>query len=141
MASRPFPPDWAPPTPLSAADNAYLTRVEDGAPMGRFLRENYWFPAILSVKLLADGDPQRVKLLGDRLVAFRSTDGRVAIFNEACPHRRTSLALARNEDNALRCIYHGWKFGVDGTVLETPTQPYEQEAFCKKVPLKSYPTR
>lgn len=126
---------------MTREDNRLLTQVANGAPMGAFLRENYWVPAVLSSSLIADGTPVRVGLLGDKFVAFRSTDGRVGFFNEACPHRRTSLALARNEDNALRCIYHGWKFGVDGTVLETPTQPHDREAFCKKVPLRHYPTR
>src|SRR5690606_10281083 len=100
-----------------------LTQVCGNAPMGRMLREHWWVPAALSDKLEADGAPLRVQLFGKRYVAFRATDGRVGFFNEACPHRGASLALARNEDNALRCIYHGWKFGVDGVTLEVPTQP------------------
>lgn len=126
---------------LSAQDNRLITRVEGDAPMGRFLRENFWFPAGLSEVLEADGQPLRVQLLGRRYVAFRSTDGRVGFFNEGCPHRGTSLALARNEDNALRCIFHGWKFGVDGVVREAPTQPTHHEEFCRKVPLIHYPVR
>jgi phthalate 4,5-dioxygenase oxygenase subunit len=127
--------------PLSREENKLLTRVADGAAMGRFLRENYWLPATLSQELVADGSPKRVRLLGQRLVAFRATDGRVGIFDEACPHRRVSLALARNEDNALRCIFHGWKFDVSGVVREVPTQSRDQAAFCSKVPLKHYPVR
>jgi phenylpropionate dioxygenase-like ring-hydroxylating dioxygenase large terminal subunit len=126
---------------MTREDNELLTRVANGAPMGRFLRENYWFPAALSSTLIAGGAPVRVQLLGDKFVTFRSHDSRIGFFNEACPHRRTSLALARNEDNALRCIYHGWKFGVDGTVLETPTQPHDRESFCKRVPLHRYSVR
>lgn len=126
---------------LSREENELLTRVANGAPMGRFLRENYWFPAVLSGSVTGGGAPVRVQLLGDRFVALRTHDGRVGFFNEACPHRRTSLALARNEDNALRCIYHGWKFGVEGKVLETPTQPHDRDGFCRKVPLRHYPAR
>jgi len=126
---------------LSTADNELLTRVEGDAPMGKFLVDNFWFPAGLSIVLEADGPPLRVELLGRRFVAFRSTDGRVGFFNEACPHRGVSLALARNEDNALRCIFHGWKYGVDGEVKEVPTQPTNHDAFCKHVPLKHYPVR
>lgn len=126
---------------VSKADNELMTRVEGDAPMGQFLRQNYWFPAGLSSTLEADGAPERIRLLGRNYVAFRSTDGRVGVFNEGCPHRGASLMLARNEDNALRCIFHGWKFRVDGTVVECPTQPDHQEAFCKTVPLKHYPTR
>ena len=126
---------------LSAEDNTLLTLVEGDAPMGRFLKETFWFPAGLSEVLEADGKPLRVQLLGRRFVAFRSTDGRVGFFNEGCPHRGVSLALARNEDNALRCIFHGWKFGVDGVVREAPTQPAHHDEFCRKVPLKHYPVR
>lgn len=122
-------------------DNELLTRVENGAPMGEMLRNSFWFPATVSAKLIAGGAPVRVRLIGENFVAFRAGDGRVGFFNEACPHRRASLALARNEDNALRCLFHGWKYGVDGTVLEVPTEPNNQTDFCKKVPLKHYPTR
>lgn len=121
-------------------DNELITRVEAGAPMGEMLRNNFWFPAALSCKLISDGAPLRVRLLGQSFVAFRSTDGRVGFFNEHCPHRRASLVLARNEDNALRCIFHGWKYGVDGTVVEVPTEPHNKTAFCKRVPLKHYRT-
>jgi phthalate 4,5-dioxygenase oxygenase subunit len=126
---------------MRAEENHLITRVENGAPMGQMLRENFWFPAALSIKILAGKSPLRVKLLGEQFVAFRASDGRVGFFDENCPHRRASLALARNEDNALRCIFHGWKFGVDGTVLEVPTQPHNAAEFCKKVPLQHYPVR
>ena len=126
---------------LSVKDNELLTRVEGGAPMGKMLRENYWFPATIASKLVAGGAPVRVRLIGEQFVTFRTEDGRVGFFNEACPHRRASLAIARNEDNALRCMFHGWKFGVDGTVLEVPTEPNNRTEFCKKVPFKHYPVR
>ncbi len=126
---------------MKASDNELITRVENGAPMGEMLRSNFWFPATPSSKLLADKAPVRVRLLGEPFVAFRSTDGRVGFFNEHCPHRGASLALARNEDNALRCIFHGWKYGVDGTVLEVPTEPHNKTDFCRRVPIKSYPAR
>ena len=126
---------------MKASDNELITRVENGAPMGEMLRNNFWFPAVLSCKLIADRAPVRVRLLGEPFVAFRSTDGRVGFFDEHCPHRGASLALARNEDNALRCIFHGWKYGVDGTVLEVPTEPHNKTSFCQGVPLRHYPTR
>ena len=108
---------------LNQQDNDLLTRVSNGAPMGRMLKQHWWIPAAISKKLVADGAPQRVRLFGDNYVAFRATNGTVGFFDEACPHRGASMALARNEDNALRCIYHGWKFSVDGVTVEVPTQP------------------
>lgn len=126
---------------ISAATQELLVRVERDAPMGKYLRMNFWFPACRSGSLVADAPPRRVRLLGENYVAFRSTDGRTGFFREGCPHRGVSLTLARNEDNALRCIYHGWKFRVDGKVVEVPTQPQHHDEFCRKVPLKHYPTR
>ncbi len=126
---------------LSEQDNALLTQVCGNAPMGRMLRQHWWVPAALSDKLEADGAPLRIQLFGKRYVAFRATDGRVGFFNEACPHRGASLAIARNEDNALRCIYHGWKFRVDGVTVEVPTQPNNAAEYARHVPLKHYPVR
>jgi len=127
--------------PISREENDLLSQVEGQAPMGALLRDNFWVPAILASRVDAGGDPVRVKLIGERYVAFRAHDGRVGFFDEDCPHRLVSLALARNEDNALTCIFHGWKFGVDGTVLDVPTQPFDRAAFCEKVPLRHYPVR
>jgi phenylpropionate dioxygenase-like ring-hydroxylating dioxygenase large terminal subunit len=126
---------------LSKADNERLTRVGPGTPMGEMLRE-FWHPAARSAALEADGAPKRVRLLGENFVAFRATDGRVGLFQENCPHRGVSLALARNEENGLRCIFHGWKFSIDGICTDTPTEPAERRAkFCKRVPLRHYPVR
>jgi phenylpropionate dioxygenase-like ring-hydroxylating dioxygenase large terminal subunit len=125
---------------LTKEQNELLTRVEGDAPMGKMLRQ-YWIPALRSEALVADGDPVRVRLFGQNYVAFRATNGQVAIFDEGCPHRGASLLLARNEDCALTCIYHGWKFGVDGK-CDVPTEPEDRRAaFAAKVPLKKYPVR
>src|SRR5215470_1945360 len=94
---------------LTQEQNELLTRVEGHAPMGRLMREHYWIPACVSSQLIADGAPIRVRLLGKDYVAFRASDGRVGFFDERCPHRGTSLVLARNESCGLRCIFHGWK--------------------------------
>ena len=80
--------------------------------MGEMIRQHYWIPAVPASKLVADGAPIRVRLLGGNYVAFRATDGRVGVIDEQCPHRRASLALAHNEENGLRCLYHGWKINV-----------------------------
>lgn len=124
---------------LTAEENELLTRVEGDAPMGRLMRENYWIPALVSSQLVADGAPVRVRLVGRDYVAFRATDGRVGFFDEGCPHRGTSLALARNEECGLRCIFHGWKIDVSGQVVDVPTHTPNPEAFAAKVPVAHYP--
>ncbi|OOG53104.1 Rieske 2Fe-2S domain-containing protein [Polaromonas sp. C04] len=123
---------------MSKEDNELLTRVENGAPMGEMIRQHYWLPAVPSVKLEADGAPVRVRLLGGNYVAFRATDGSVGVLDEQCPHRKASLALARNEENGLRCLYHGWKFNVKGEVVEAPNHAGDQEQFCSHVRVNRY---
>jgi len=125
---------------ISKEENELLCRVENGAPMGQMLRQHYWMPAAPSLSLEAGGAPLRITLLGEKLVVFRGHDGRVACFDEQCPHRKASLALGRNEGNALTCIYHGWKFSVDGTMIEAPNQVGDQQRFCKSVRFNSYTT-
>lgn len=126
---------------LSREDNELLTRVEGDAPMGAMLRQNYWVPALRAGRLERDGAPVHVRLFGKDYVAFRATDGRVGFFDEKCPHRGVSLTLARNEDCALRCIFHGMKFHVSGQVVEAPTQTVNPEAFTRSMKLKHYPAR
>ena len=122
---------------LTAEQNELLTRTGPGTPMGETMRR-YWLPALLSRELPEpDGPPVRVKLLGELLVAFRDTSGRVGLLEEHCPHRGASLWLGRNEENGLRCVYHGWKFDVDGRCLGMMNEPVE---FKELVRARSYPT-
>ena len=104
---------------LTDDDNRRMTRVGPGTPMGGVMRR-YWLPFLLSDELPPGSEPRRVELLGERFVAWRDDSGRVGLYDEACLHRGASMALARAEGDGLRCIYHGWKFAVDGTVLATP---------------------
>ncbi len=125
---------------LSKEDNETLCRVGPGTPMGDMLRE-YWFPAIPSFELPGpDCAPKRIRLLGENLVAFRDSKGEVGLVVEACPHRGASLFFGRNEEEGLRCVYHGWKFDVNGTCVDMPSEPAESN-FKNKVRVKSYKTR
>ena len=108
-------------------DNDLITQVGPGTPMGRMLRQ-YWTPAIRANALEADGAPALVRLFGQNYVAFRATDGSVGFIDEACPHRGVSMALARNEENGLRCIFHGWKLNTRGEVIDAPAEPAARRA-------------
>jgi phthalate 4,5-dioxygenase oxygenase subunit len=107
--------------------------------MGRLMRE-YWIPALPSSNLISDGPPRRVRLLGDDFVAFRDTVGAVGVLDEACPHRGVSLALGRNEECGLRCLFHGWKLDVTGRVIDTPNEAHI-EGFASRLPQVHYPVR
>jgi phthalate 4,5-dioxygenase len=125
---------------LTAAENDLLCRVERAAPMGQLMRR-HWVPALLSEQVaMPDGPPVRVQLFGENLVAFRDSSGKLGLLGEACPHRKASLAFGRNEKCGLRCLYHGWKFDVEGNVLDMPSEPKES-ALSEKAKHLSYPTR
>jgi phthalate 4,5-dioxygenase oxygenase subunit len=124
---------------LSAEENELLCRVGPGTPMGDLMRQ-YWIPAVTSQELPApDGPPLRVKLLGEELIAFRTTSGDVGLIHNACPHRGASMFFGRNEEEGLRCVYHGWKFDVTGACVDMPSEPAESN-FKNKVRTKAYPT-
>src|SRR6266568_201705 len=122
---------------LSERDNELLTHVGRGTPMGKLLRQ-FWIPCLFTSELEPDGPPERVRLLGENLVAFRDSDGKVGLIGENCPHRRASLYFGRNEERGLRCIYHGWKFDVEGQCVDMPSEPPASN-FKDKVRVTSYP--
>ena len=108
---------------LSKEENELLTRVGPGTPMGELLRQ-YWLPALLPSELPErDGRPLRVRLLGEDLIAFRDTEGRVGLLADHCSHRGASLFFGRNEESGLRCVYHGWKYDVTGNCVDMPNEP------------------
>jgi phthalate 4,5-dioxygenase len=108
--------------------------------MGDVMRR-YWVPALLSTEIAEpDGPPVRVKLLGESLVAFRDTQGRVGLLDEFCPHRLASLFLGRNEECGLRCVYHGWKFDVEGNCLDMMNEPRDSDFKYKVRTTTAYPT-
>jgi nitrite reductase/ring-hydroxylating ferredoxin subunit len=107
-------------------DSDDLLRVGAGTPMGEMMRQ-YWIPAIMSSELERDGAPLRLMLLGEKLIAFRDSSGRVGVMDHRCPHRCASLFLGRNEENGIRCIYHGWKYDADGNCVDMPNAPPHQD--------------
>jgi phenylpropionate dioxygenase-like ring-hydroxylating dioxygenase large terminal subunit len=124
---------------LSKEANDYLCRIGPGTPMGNLFR-HYWLPAIRSDELPApDCPPLRVKLLGEELIAFRTTSGAAGLIQNACPHRGASLFFGRNEEEGLRCVYHGWKFDLSGDCVDMPSEPVESN-FRTKVHARAYPT-
>ena len=125
---------------LSARANEILCRVGPGTPMGNLFRE-YWIPALKSDELPApDCPPVRIKLLGEELIAFRTTSNDVGLIQNSCPHRGASLFFGRNEEDGLRCVYHGWKFDDGGNCVDMPSEPAESN-FRSKVHARAYPTR
>jgi phthalate 4,5-dioxygenase len=124
---------------LSREENELLTRTGAGTPMGEVMRR-YWLPALLAWEIPEpDCPPVRVKLLGEAMVAFRDTQGRIGLLEEFCAHRGTSLWLGRNEQSGLRCVWHGWKYDVNGQCIDQLNEPGATN-FAQKIRIKSYST-
>ena len=125
---------------LSREDNELVTCVRSGTALGTLMRR-YWMPALLSSEIAKpDCSPVRVRLLGESLVAFRDSQGRIGLVEEYCPHRGVSLFLGRNEESGLRCVYHGWKYDVAGRCIDMPTETPEND-FKDRIRLAAYPTQ
>jgi len=123
---------------LSREDNELLCKVGAGTPTGALLRQ-YWIPALMSSELPErDGAPVRVRLLGENLIAFRTTSGRIGLIQNHCPHRGASLFFGRNEEEGLRCVYHGWKYSCEGHCVDMPSEP-EESNFKSKIHATAYP--
>jgi phthalate 4,5-dioxygenase oxygenase subunit len=125
---------------LTREQNELLCRVEGAAAMGQMMRR-HWLPVCMSEEAAErDGAPVKARLLGEDLVVFRDTKGRIGVLGEHCLHRRASLVFGRNEECGLRCLYHGWKFDVEGNVVDMPSEaPGAAARLGKKT--KSYPVR
>jgi len=122
---------------LTQEENDLLTRVGPGTPMGDLMRE-YWLPAFMSSELPEpDGPPLRIRLLGESLLAIRTTSGKIGLMSHTCPHRGASLFYGRNEQEGIRCVYHGWKFDLEGHCVDMPAEPTESN-YKDEVRLRAY---
>jgi phenylpropionate dioxygenase-like ring-hydroxylating dioxygenase large terminal subunit len=124
---------------LTREENMFMAQVGPGTPMGDLMRR-FWHPVLLSEELPEpDCPPKRTRILGEDLIAFRDTNGDVGLVDNYCPHRRASLFFGRNEECGLRCVYHGWKFDINGDCVDMPSEPAESN-FKDKVKITAYPT-
>ena len=125
---------------LTPEENDLLTRIDGDAPMAKLMRQ-HWTPVCLVEEVAEpDGKPLRIEALGDTYALFRDTKGRLGLLDEKCPHRKASLVLGRNEDCGLRCLYHGWKFDVNGNTVAMTSEP-EGSPLMGKVKARSYPVQ
>src|ERR1700759_3577947 len=122
---------------LSHEDNERLVRVGKGTALGELFRL-YWIPFLPSADLAKDGQPKRIRLLGEDMVAFKDTEGRVGLVDQACPHRGAPLIFGRNDDWGLRCVYHGWKLDVRGPGPIMRGAP-ARSRLKERVRIKAYP--
>jgi phthalate 4,5-dioxygenase oxygenase subunit len=125
---------------MTREENELLTQTDPGTPMGAYLR-SFWIPCMVLHEVpAADEPPVRLRLLGEDLVVFRDSDGKVGVLEELCPHRRASLFFGRNEESGIRCVYHGWKFDTEGNCTDMPNEPPES-TYKEKVRAVAYAAR
>ena len=122
-----------------------LTQVGRGTPGGEYLRR-FWHPVAMSSEVVdrADGGtagvPVPVRILGEDLILFRNRRREVGLLHRHCCHRGTSLEYGKVTERGIQCCYHGWHFGPDGTILETPGLP-EENKIKRTVRQGAYPVR
>ena len=124
---------------LTHEENETLVRVGPGTAMGHLMRQ-YWIPFLGSSEVVKDSQPHRVRLLGEDLVAFRDSAGKVGLVDHACPHRGAPMVFGRNQEQGLACIYHGWKFDTTGQCQDMPAEP-ANSPMCKRMKIKAYPVQ
>ena len=122
---------------LTAEQNERLTRVGPGTPMGELMRR-YWHPITGSAALNDDNPTKEIRLLGEDLVLFRSTTGKLGLIEPSCPHRKANLSYGVPEPEGIRCAYHGWLFDETGRCVDQPSEPAGSK-FKDKVRIRSYP--
>ncbi len=123
---------------LTAEENELITKVGPGTPMGELARR-FWTPILLAEELpAADCAPVRVRILGEDLVAFKDSRNRIGVLEPWCPHRGSDLFFGRNEEEGLRCVYHGWKYDIEGVCVDMPNAP-EGATFKEKIRARAYP--
>ena len=116
-----------------------LTRVGPGTPMGGLMRR-YWHAIAASSQLRA-GSIRAIRLLGENLVLFRTSENQfIGLVDEQCPHRATSLRCSLVDHEGITCPYHGWKFGPHGDCLSIPSEPNNKK-LLEKAKIKSYPVK
>src|SRR3954470_9185949 len=129
---------------MKAEQNELVTRIGPRTPCGAVMR-SYWQPVALVDEFDPRLDPRMahrpvkaVRALGQDLVLFKDAQARWGLLDRDCAHRGADLAFGRNEGDGLRCPFHGWKFAVDGTCLETPAEPVGSQ-LCRRLCQRSYP--
>ncbi len=125
---------------ITPEENDLLCRVEGNAPMGQLMRRQWIAICLIEEVSEPDGAPIKARILGEDLVVFRDTKGRVGVMDEYCPHRKASLVYGRNEDCGLRCLYHGWKMDVAGNVVDMSSEP-AGSGLVEKVKHRAFPTK
>ena len=118
-----------------------ITHTDHGTPAGEYLRR-YWHPVTLSSEVTTT--PLEIRILGEDLVIFKTTENRIGLVHKHFTHRRASLVFGKPESKGIRCCYHGWLFSPDGEILETPGEdPNSKQAkfVREKFKLGAYPVK
>ena len=123
---------------MEQATSDLLTQTSPGTPMGNLMRR-YWVPILSSSEIATPDSPQvRVKIMGEKLLAFRDSEGQPGLIDEFCSHRGVSLFFGRNEDCGIRCAYHGLKFDRSGACVDVPSAPGQPQVL-ERMRIKAYP--
>ena len=69
-----------------------ISHTDHGTPAGEYLRR-YWHPVTLSSEVSTI--PLEIRILGEDLVIFKTTENRIGLVHKHCTHRRASLVFGK----------------------------------------------
>lgn len=124
---------------VTREENERMTRIGPGTPAGTLMRR-YWQPLCPLAEVTAEKPVKRVRILGENLVLYRDTTGKLGLVGERCPHRHASLAFGRVDAQGLSCPYHGWKFNAEGSCIATPAED-DRSPIKNEVRISAYPVQ
>ena len=105
-----------------------VLRPGDPQPQG-------WYAVLTAEELPAEG-PVGADFMGGRVVVYRKASGEPVVMTARCPHMGADLTLGDVVDDSIRCTYHHFCFGPDGSCTKIPSEgPIPTAAR-----LHSYPT-
>lgn len=82
------------------------------------LLKDVWYCAGWSTDVAEE--PVHRKILGEDLVLFRDSKGKVQAISDKCPHRFAPLHQGKVMGDAIACPYHGLRFDGTGTCVLNP---------------------
>jgi len=99
-----------------------LTQTGPDTWMGKLLRR-FWQPVALGSSVAA-GTARGLRILDEELTLYRGESGEAHLIGGRCAHRCTVLHTGWVEGDAVRCMYHGWRYDATGACTELPAEPH-----------------
>ena len=122
------------PVPVALRDHSYRYLGSSDVPKSRYTSAEFaaleaeyvwrrtWQVACREDEIAKTGEHVVYDVADESLLVTRQADGSIRAFHNACLHRGTRLRDADGRVGSFRCPFHGWTWGVDGTLTDLPCE-------------------